>query len=144
MSDVLLNKKMSIERCLQRIRTTWQRVRLIPFEKDFDRQDIIVLNLLRACEQAIDMANYVLRARQLGLPQTSRDSFQLLADAGLISTDLADRMQKMVGFRDIGVHEYQKIDLDILGKIIEHHLDDFVEFTNALLKHFPPTSVASH
>jgi hypothetical protein len=72
MSDVLLNKKASIERCLQRIQRTWQRPHLIPFAQDHDRPDIIVLNLLRACEQAIDIANYGLRAKKLGLPQSSR------------------------------------------------------------------------
>jgi uncharacterized protein YutE (UPF0331/DUF86 family) len=136
MNDVLLNKKASIERCLQRIHRTWNQARPIPFEQDYDRQDIIVLNLLRACEQAIDMANYAIRAKKLGLPQNMKDSFQLLSQAGIISQELADQMQKMIGFRNIGVHEYEKIDLNILQRIVEHHLDAFVVFTNALLQHF--------
>lgn len=136
MNDVLLNKKASIERCLQRIRKTWQQPRLLPLDQDYDRQDIIVLNLLRACEQTIDMANYAVRAKKLGLPQTMKDSFQLLSDANIIPAELSSRMQKMVGFRNIGVHEYEKLDLNLLQQIIEHYLDDFVEFTNALIQQF--------
>jgi uncharacterized protein YutE (UPF0331/DUF86 family) len=134
MNDVLLNKKASIERCLQRVRTKWQQPRLLPLEDDFDTQDIVVLNLLRACELSIDMANHVIRSRQLGLPQNSKESFQLLQGAGIITPEMSDRMQRMVGFRNIGVHEYQKLDLGRLGQIIDHYLDDLVAYTNLLLK----------
>lgn len=134
MNDVLLNKKASIERCIQRIRTKWQQPRLLPLRDDFDTQDIVVLNLLRACEQAIDMANHVIRSRQLGLPQNSKESFQLLQDAGVLTPELSERMQLMVGFRNIGVHDDQKLDPDRLAQIINNHLDDFVAYTNLLLK----------
>lgn len=40
----------------------------------------------------------------------------------------------MVGFRNIAVHDYQAIHLDILQAIIEEHLKDFTKYTKAVLK----------
>ena len=79
MTDVLLGKRQSIERCLARVRRAWSQPSPLPFEEDFDKQDIIAVNLQRACEQVIDMANHVVNVRRLGWPRTSAESFDLLA-----------------------------------------------------------------
>lgn len=44
-------------------------------------------------------------------------------------------LQNMVGFRNIAVHDYQKMNLDILVQIIKVHLQDFLTFTQTILKH---------
>jgi uncharacterized protein YutE (UPF0331/DUF86 family) len=69
----------------------------------------------------------------LGIPQSSRESFDLLAQADLITSSLADRLARMVGFRNIAVHEYQKLDLDKVKEIVEHHLVDFRRYTQQIL-----------
>ena len=69
MTDVLIAKQQSLERCLARVRHAWEQPSKLPFEQDYDRQDIIVLNLQRACEQAFDMANHVVAAKKLGWPR---------------------------------------------------------------------------
>jgi uncharacterized protein YutE (UPF0331/DUF86 family) len=43
-------------------------------------------------------------------------------------------MQKMVGFRNIAVHDYKSMDVKILDSIIEHHLMDFEKFYLQILK----------
>ncbi len=97
------------------------------------RQDAIILNLQRACEASIDLAAHIIRVKKLGLPQTSRDMFALLQDAGLIDAQLSDRLQKMTGFRNIAVHNYQKLDLAIVQHLIEHRLGDIQAFSSAML-----------
>ncbi len=42
-------------------------------------------------------------------------------------------MKKMVGFRNVAVHDYRKLDLEIVRRIVTEHLDDFLRFTEALL-----------
>ncbi|MDP2433201.1 MAG: DUF86 domain-containing protein [Pseudomonadota bacterium] len=130
--DVLLNKAAAIERCLRRIREEYVGHETA-LEVDFTRQDAIVLNLLRACEAAIDMAMHAVRRRGLGLPQDSRDAFALLGRAGLLPDALMARMQAMVGFRNIAVHDYQSLSLPVLRAILNSHLDDFQNFSTALL-----------
>ncbi len=71
----------------------------------------------------------------LGLPQTSREAFDLLSTAQVISEELAKRLKGMVGFRNIAVHDYQRLDLTIIQKIIEFHLNDFVAFTEQVLRY---------
>lgn len=131
--DVILNKAASIERCLKRIAEEYGGDRTNLFDNQ-TKQDAIVLNLQRACERSIRFAMYVISRRRLGLPQESRDAFVLLQTAGLLPADLATRMQRMVGFRNIAVHEYTRLNLDILHTIITKQLDDFRAFSSTIVR----------
>ncbi len=134
MADVvILNKSASIERCLKRILEDFNGYETV-LATDFMRQDAIILNLQRACEQTIDLANHLVKEQQLGIPQTSRDAFQFLAEAGVIEHSQAQRLGKMVGFRNIAVHDYQKIDLAIVMAIVQKNLADFQDFVKIALK----------
>lgn len=134
--DVILNKATSIERCLHRIREEYAGDDNNLFTNQ-TKQDAIVLNLQRACETAIDLAMYVVNQRRLGVPQESRDAFTLLQTAGILLPDLATRMQKMVGFRNIDVHEYTRLNLDVVHAIITKQLEDFRTFSSTIVKAFP-------
>ena len=52
----------------------------------------------------------------------------------ILDAPLADRLRKMVGFRNVAVHDYQKLNLDIVRRIVVDHLDDFLGFTQVLLR----------
>lgn len=131
--DVILNKAASIERCLHRIVEEYggDRQNLVANQT---KQDAIILNLQRACERVIHLAMYVISHRRLGLPQESRDAFALLQTAGILHADLASRMQRMVGFRNVAVHDYTRLNLDIVHTIITKHLDDFRMFSATIVK----------
>lgn len=143
MNDIVLNKKESIERCISQIRTYYALPSDYVFEEDYLKQDAIAINLQRACEQCIDLANHTIKTRKLGLPKDSRDSFYLLARAGIITNELAQRLVGMVGFRNILVHEYQRMDIELMIKVIEHHLDDLVGFSNHIVGAFTNSGPAS-
>lgn len=130
--DVVVNKAAVIERCVARAR---QEYHADPgsFSSNFSRQDAAILNIQRACEAALDMGQYLIRREKLGIPQSARDVFALLANAGWISTSLAEGLKRMVGFRNIAVHDYQAMQLPITVRIIEHHLDEFLEYSRLLL-----------
>jgi len=130
--DVLLNKAATIERCIARARDEYRRDP-DTFASDFTRQDAAILNIQRACEAALDLGQHLVRRDRLGVPQSARDVFTLLARGGLISGDLADSLRRMVGFRNIAVHDYQALHLPITIEVITHHLDDFLRFTQVLL-----------
>ena len=131
--DVILNKAASIERCLRRIEEEYAGAEQHLMGNQ-TKQDAIVLNLQRACETAIDLAMYIVSRRKLGIPQDSRDAFSLLQTAGILQADLAQRMQRMVGFRNVAVHEYARLNLDIVHTIITKHLDDFRAFSSTIVK----------
>jgi len=131
--DVLLNKAATIERCVARAREEYSAAGA-GFALDFTRQDAAVLNIQRACEAALDMGQHIIRTRKLGLPQSARNVFDLLAQHGIIELPLAESLKKMVGFRNIAVHDYQALLLPILVAIITEHLDEFLRFVTAVLK----------
>lgn len=131
--DVLLNKAGIIERCLARIDEEY-RDHENELDTDFTRQDSIILNLQRACEAAIDAAMHVVRLKRLGVPQESRDAFVMLHQAGVLPGDLSEHLQAMVGFRNIAVHDYRKLNLDIVRSILQHRVSDFLEFSKIILK----------
>ena len=130
--DVLLNKVATIERCVLRARDEYQKDPL-SFATDFTRQDAAILNIQRACEAALDMGQYLIRKHKLGIPQSSRDVFALLATAGFLPAELAEKMKKMVGFRNIAVHEYQRLQLAVTEYVITQRLDDFNQYCQLLL-----------
>ena len=131
--NVVINKLNSLSRCLRRIREEYGGNQLHLFE-NLTRQDSIILNLQRACEICIDLAMHELRKRKLGVPQSSRDTFELLKDQGVLSTDLCAAMKRMVGFRNIAIHEYRSLNMEIVRSIIEQHLVDFENFAEVISK----------
>lgn len=130
--DVLLNKAATIERCVARARDEYASDPAT-FATNFTRQDAAILNIQRACEAALDMGHHIIRRDGLGIPQSSRDVFALLANAHWLTPEVADHMKRMVGFRNIAVHDYQTLQLPITVNIIESHLDDFLTYGRQML-----------
>jgi uncharacterized protein YutE (UPF0331/DUF86 family) len=133
MNDIFIEKKASVERCVEQVRSYYAMESGLPFAEDYLRQDAIAMNLQRACEITIDLANLLIRHQKLGLPRDSRDSFALLQRARLVSPDLSRRLQAMIGFRNTLVHQYQELDMRIVVDVIEHRLDDLLEFACVVL-----------
>lgn len=125
-NDIILGKTESIERCLKRIREEYRPEAL---ENNLTTQDSIILNLQRACELSIDLAMHIVRTKKLGIPKQSRDAFNFLAENNVINAELAEKLGNMVGFRNIAIHEYQKLNMEIVKHIIENDLIIFSKLT---------------
>ena len=130
--DIIYNKMEIIERCLVRIKEVYEDN---PENlKDYTKQDSIVLNIQRAIEATIDIAMHIISIKKLGIPKNSRDAFEVLEHYEIIDKNILDRLKNMIGFRNIAVHNYQKINLEVLERIIENNLDDFYEFIYCINK----------
>jgi uncharacterized protein YutE (UPF0331/DUF86 family) len=133
MNDIVLNKAEIIERTLSRVKQTYAR-HAQDLAQAVDAQDVIVLNLQRACEAAIDLAMHIVRIKGLGLPKDSKSAFDLLSQAKEISPVLAGKLKKMVGFRNIAVHDYRELDWAILVSIVQSECDDLATFAAEMVK----------
>lgn len=131
--DVLINKAATIERCVRRAREEYD-ADPASFATNYTRQDAAILNIQRACEAALDMGQHLIRRERLGVPQSARDVFTLLAQGSWISPALADGLRRMVGFRNIAVHDYETLQLPITIRIIQIHLDEFLDYSASLLR----------
>ena len=129
--DVVLNKVAIIERCIRRIQEEYQG-NLLNLE-NYTKQDSIILNIQRSCEASIDLAMHLVATKGLGIPQSSREAFDLLQQAGIVEVNLAQKLKAMVGFRNIAVHNYQTVNLSIVQGIIEKNLADLLTFGQLVL-----------
>ncbi len=130
--NVIIAKLNSLARCVDRIRSkTPESVELLI--DDYDLQDIISLNLERSIQNCVDIAAHILSEHDLPVPETMAESFENLKDLDYIPGDLALRLKKAVGFRNLAVHSYSDIDWGIVFSIITERLDDFPEFARCIL-----------
>lgn len=131
MKRVVLNKIESIERCVKRIDEIYggDMERL----NDYLYQDAIVLNIQRACQQSIDLSMYLCSKLAFGIPKASRDSFTLLKKNGVLTENTSNLMEKMVGFRNVVIHEYQAVELEVIKFVVEKGRGDFLKYTKEIL-----------
>jgi len=135
MPDVVLNKIQTIERCLKRMREEYVGSEE-SFEENLTKQDSVILNLERASQATIDIVTHIVKVKALGLPNTSRELFDMLLEDKIISQDSCKQMQGMVGFRNIAVHDYQNLNIEIVVAIVEKHLGDFEGFVKEVFEGF--------
>jgi uncharacterized protein YutE (UPF0331/DUF86 family) len=133
MNDVIISKIQSIQRCIQRAREKYDSD---PegFDTNYTKQDAAILNVLRACEQSIDLANYMIRLHKMGIPTSSTESFDLLRQKFIIDAPLAEKLKKIVHFRNTVIHQYQRTDINIVKAIITSDLDDLLHFGDRILE----------
>jgi len=132
--DIVIAKADAIQRCLKRIKDV---TRLKPDSlDDLNNQDIFILNLQRAVQSAIDLATHIIASDGLGVSDTVKGNFMLLEKAGIIGSRLSKKMQAMAGFRNIAIHDYQTIKIEILKSILVKNLKDLEDFYTKILLNF--------
>ncbi|MCP4757295.1 MAG: DUF86 domain-containing protein [Proteobacteria bacterium] len=130
---VLYSKIESLKRCLDRIKSkTPDSVEVL--KSDWDRQDIIILNLERAVQICVDIASLIIAELDVKTPTKMADCFRELSLNKVIKEETAERMRRSVGFRNIAVHEYSRINWDIVYSIVNNHLEYFKAFARETIQ----------
>ena len=133
MSEIIFQKSQSLSRCLARVAEEVARAGK-DFDEDYSARDAATLNIIRACELAIDMANHWAKQESLGLVTDARSGFVLLEQKKMIDTSLMKAMVSMVGFRNVAVHDYVRMDDDIFRWVITERVADLQRFADTLLQ----------
>ncbi len=129
--DIAIAKIETVRRCLFRIHSvTGDNPATLD---DFDIQDIVVLNLQRAVQSCVDISALIIASQSLGVPITQKEHFTILEQAEIVDHELAGRMRRLVGFRNIAIHDYQKINPDVLKSIVTNHLIDIEKYTGVIV-----------
>lgn len=128
---VLQEKLESLARCVRRVEQK-RPPSLDLLVDDPDLQDILVLNLSRAVQLCVDIGSHLISETDAAAPQTMGEVFSTLAMLGIISDELAARLRGAVGFRNVAVHNYDRIDWAIVFAISACYLDDFRAFAGAV------------
>lgn len=130
--EVVDQKLESLRRCLLRIESKCPADASV-LAADFDLQDIVALNLSRAVQLSVDIGAHVIAGMDVPPPGTMGQTFDLLAQEGVLSSELANGLKKSVGFRNIAIHNYDSINWLIVHNIVKNHLGEFSEFAKAIV-----------
>lgn len=95
------------------------------FKKSHKDQKAVEKTLQEMVEICMDIGKHIIADEGFRFPEDSKDIFSALQENGVISDKATSLMCNMVGFRNIVVHLYEKVDLEIVYGIYKKHLDDF-------------------
>ena len=131
-SDIILYKLQSLSRCINRISSKISH----DFITNLDSQDIVILNLQRAIQISIDIGAIVLKENKIEIPNNRSEIFTLLFENKIISAELSDSLKRSVGFRNLAVHEYSKLDLEKVYSLSKNELNIFLEFGKVIFSFY--------
>lgn len=131
--SLILAKAGSMRSHLNRV-IEKRNVDLNGFIEDIDRQEIILFNIQAAVQNCIDIAAHIIGEEGFGVPGSTTEMFYALGKNGYLDNNLTQKMVKAVGFRNLMVHEYGKIELGQVYEIAQNDINDLNEFLKAILK----------
>lgn len=85
-------------------------------------------------ECVLDIANIIISSLGLERPDSYRETILTLYKQGVISEQFAKQIVGMASFRNILVHDYTRVDEDIILDVLKNRLDDFAVFAQYITK----------
>ena len=125
--DLVLRRLALLDTYLEQL-TPYRQIDLEEYRQDWKTQRIIERTLHLAVETCMDLADHLVADRRLRVPETGAESFEVLAEAQLLPGELAAKLASMVGFRDILVHDYTRLDPAIVIRVLRQDLGDLERF----------------
>ena len=84
-----------------------------------------------------DLAFLVIKEKKLNTPTDDKQAFDILKEANIISSELAEKLKDAKGMRNILAHEYGKVDDEIVFNAINEELEkDASTLISSLKKYF--------
>lgn len=131
---LLIGRKLAeMETYLSQIKG-FSKVSVAEYKRNWKTQRIVERTLQIMIELCIDIANHLVSDKGMRLPSGYADTFKVLMEEKIIGKDLFKTMEKMAKFRNIIVHQYEKIDPAIVVSILHKNLDDFERYKKAIIK----------
>ena len=103
------------------------------YEGDWKTQRIVERTLQVMIETCLDIAGHVISDRSYRIPKNYADAFRILHENNILNKALSDTMQKITRFRNIIVHDYDKVDAEIVVAVLKKDLKDFIAYKDAVI-----------
>lgn len=132
-SEVVRERRRALRTYIEVLRT-FADTTLEVLEHNFERRWAVLHGLQLAIECVQDISAHLVAGRHLGSPTNHTEAIDLLSEGEVLPRDLAVRIRRMPGFRNVIVHEYLRVDL---ARVLHYlsHLEDFEEFSDAVARH---------
>ena len=111
-----------------------RQVEATAYAGDWRAQRVLERTLHLAIEVCMDLADHALADRALPVPGTAAEAFMVLAREGIVEADLATALARMVGFRNLLVHDYMRLDPDRVLKLAATGVNDIERFRERVLQ----------
>lgn len=136
MVDKLLTgrKLAQLDTYLQQIKE-FSRISAAAYKNDWKTQRIVERTLQMLIETCIDIANHIISDAAMRTPTGYADTFAVLMENRIIGKNLFKTMEKITKFRNVVVHQYEKIDPAIVVSILHKNLSDFEKYKKAIVKY---------
>ena len=130
--DLILAKAGTIKKRLSRIASKRQPD-IESFEENLDSQEIILFNIQMAIQDCIDIAAHIISEKGWGIPGSTNEMFYLLEENDFLNRDLTEKLVKCVGFRNLLVHAYSRIEVDRVFEITQKDILDLETYLKFIL-----------
>lgn len=131
--EIIIAKASSVKRHLERVKKK-VNVDLQTFLGDLDCQEIILFNLQMAVQNCIDIAAHIISEEGFGVPGSNNEMFYLLEENQYLSTEITEKMVKAVGFRNLIVHEYTKIEINQVYETARNDIKDIYHYLKEVFR----------
>jgi len=132
---LLIGRKLTqLDTYLTQIRE-FSKVSITAYKSDWKMQRIVERTLQMLIELCIDIASHIISDEGMRLPSGYADTFTVLMEKKVIHRNLFKTMDKMAKFRNVVVHQYEKIDPAIVVSILHNNLKDFEIYKKAIIKY---------
>jgi uncharacterized protein YutE (UPF0331/DUF86 family) len=129
--EIIGEKLEALRHCVKRLEAKCpDKIEIL--QQDMDVQDIVAMNLARSVQLCVDIAAHIVAESEAPAPATMAEAFATLQTLGVLTDDVAMRMRRAVGFRNIAVHAYEKIDWAVVHDVCRNRLDDLEKFAKAI------------
>lgn len=130
----LITTKLSKLRQYQRFLKELQTNTIEEFTSDFKISGAVERYLQVAIECVIDIGNEIISSLQLQRPERYRDIPYILSEAKITPKTFAETIASMIGFRNLLVHDYASINLNLVYEFLQTKLPDLENFTKYIAK----------
>lgn len=130
---IIENKISSIKKYLK-ILQRYKKYSKEKIENNLDLKGAVERYLYLAVQSSIDLAEAIIAHKDFRKPTTMSEAFYILSEERLIPDGLTKKLIKMVGFRNIIVHDYEKIDYAIVYDVLQNKLKDIENFSKNVSK----------
>lgn len=130
--ELILKKLSEIEEHLQELEE-FKDISIDDYRKDWKIQRIVERTLQILIEICIDVANHIISDEKWRVPSSYSETFKILYENRVIDDELFKNLEKMAKFRNIIVHNYDKISPEVMVNILKKDLIDFLRFKDSII-----------
>ena len=132
-SEMILRKWNLINRCVKYLKSVDPKI--VDLESDYEKQSAVERNFQLAIESAICIGEIIISEEGFERPADYKSVFLILGKHSILPKGFAEKFASAAGFRNVLIHRYDEVDLEVLKEYLTEKLGDFEEFAGYVLEY---------